>query len=605
MSLTVLTSQRSIRRVTVYDLEWIPETLEVRLVGVYDEEGYRWYPTVAAFLHHELSRFNRGRWFYAHAGGLADIQFVFDEVIQRREFQVDAKFSGSSCIIAKVKRGKNNWTFIDSYWLLREKLAVIGEWIGIGKGQEQSWKGKRFEDLNDEERKDFYTNCPLPELIDYNERDCVILHTAIVNMQEALLGMGGQLQMTQAASAMNLFRRRFLKNDIATHTFINEQIREAYFASRVEVFNRKCYDANYYDINSSFPYAMTMPCPGEYSGNTRRLPSPDVNRLYFADVSIEIPDTYLPPIPTRIAGRLFFPTGAWRSWLSNVDIELLESTGGRITKVHEVYRFLPFEDLREYATTLYERRKAAPEGFLKVAYKLLLNSLYGKFAESPDKESLLIDPGPDRIRRCSCEEAPCLCGADKMLMPGVWLAERRVPIPHMHVPISAHITAVARRTLYHYLGHCGEFHYCDTDGFSTTETLAADSRLGALKLEKLIREGTFLMPKLYWLQGTTLDAGIWKELEDTDHQGVRAKGFSLPKGKAIERFLTLLEGREVESTRMRRVREVFRKASEEGTYPKESVIRKKVNLANAIPKRFTYPDGETRPWHVTELEPLK
>lgn len=608
MSLTILRSKRPVRNFTIYDLEWVPGTLQVRMVGVYDEKGYRWYETVDQFLAHELSRENRGRWFYAHAGGLADIQFVFDRVLQNRFYQVDGKFSGSSCIIAKVKRGKNNWTFIDSYWLLRESLAVIGEWVGIGKGQEQKWRGKAFEDLSDEERKDFYTNASIGELKRYNETDCVILYTAIMEMQHALLSMGGQLQMTQAASAMNLFRREYLSRDIQTNPMVNELILESYFASRVEVFSSKCYDANYYDINSSFPYAMTMPCPGEFLGSHRKLPD---DGIYFADVTFSIADTYLPPVPTRINGRLFFPTGEWRSWLSGIDVELLQRAGGKIRKLHQSFHFAPFEDLAAYATTLYNKRRASPEGFLKVAYKLLLNSLYGKFAESPHKQSLLIDPAPDRVKYCTCNCLPCECGADQMLMPGVWLIERKVPVPHMHVPISSHITAIARRTLFDYLSNCGEFHYCDTDGFSTTETLGTSSTLGALKLEKLIREGTFLASKLYRLQGTVLEDGEWKDLETgTKHQGVKAKGFSRP---SVERFLALQEGREVEAIRMARVKEVMRRAmrdmrdgdSNPRTHPSESSIKKKLNLTDSIPKRFTYPDGETRPWHITELEPLR
>ncbi len=580
MTLSILKSKRPFRRHTVYDLEWIPGTLQVRLVGVFDERGYRHYPNIAAFLNCELTSENRGRWFYAHAGGLADIQFIFEHVLNYKDYQVDAKFSGSSAIIAKIKQGKNCWTFIDSYWLLREKLDVIGKWVGIEKGE----KEKR---LTEEDARAFYTNATMEELIEYNEKDCVILYEAVRQMQDALLDMGGQLQMTQAASAMNLFRRKFLKKNIDTHPFINEIIRGAYFASRVEVFSNKCYDANYYDINSSFPYAMTLPCPGEYIGNKRILKS---GGMYFADVTIEVTEGYLPPIPTRIAGRLFFPTGRWRTWLSSVDVELLQRDRGRIIKVHEVFNFAPFDDLAAYATTLYTKRKESPEGFLKVAYKLLLNSLYGKFAESPYKSSLMIDPAPDRIDYDN----------DQMFMPGVWLTERKVPIPHMHVPISAHITAVARRTLFDALSLCGEFHYCDTDGFSTTEHLSTSSKLGSLKLEKVISEGTFVASKLYRLQGRTLEGGEWKDLEtETEHQGVKSKGFSRP---SVEKFLKLSAGQEIQTVRMSRVKELMRRGL---TKPQEATITKKLNLADAVPKRFTYPDGETRPWHVSELDSLR
>lgn len=602
MKLSRLESGRRVRKHLAYDLEWVPSTLEVRIVGVYDERGYRSYPTVEGFLDNELNSENRGRWFYAHAGGMYDFQFVLKALLKKRGYYVesiDAKFSGSSAIIVKVHRGKNCWTFIDSFWLLREKLAVIGEWIGVRKGE-----GK-LDGMNEAEKKEWYRSVPIAELRTYNERDCFILYEAIDQMQSAMLEMGGQLQMTQAASAMNLFRRVYLKADMPTNFFVNERIRLAYFASRVEVFNKKCYDASYYDINSSFPYAMTMPCPGRFIGNKRALPS---GGIYFADVTIEVAEGYLPPIPTRIAGRLFFPIGRWRTWLSSVDVELLLRDGGRIEKVHEVYHFEPFYDLAAYAQDLFNKRKNAGEGFLKVAYKLMLNSLYGKFAESPYKTSLMIDPHPNKIKR----------GVDEMLMPGLWLVERKVPIPHMHVPISAHVTALARKTLFDYISLCKDVHYCDTDGFSTTEELemSLGKELGALKLEKKISEGDFVMPKLYRLQGKILKPDGWKDIAEEEDRGVKSKGFSR---LSVEDFLKLKAGEEIERVRMRRIREQSRevgrswkmssdKSNPFGTVryePREDMITKRLNLADMVPKRKFQENGDTRPWHIRELEVLR
>jgi DNA polymerase type B, organellar and viral len=599
MALTVLRSKRDWRRYTVYDLEWIPGSVEemsrggailserVRMVGVYDERGYRWYHSVDSFLFNEMTSENRGRWFYAHAGGLADIQFVFNRMVERRGYQVDARFSGSSAVICKIKRGKNNWTFIDSLWLLRESLEEIGHWVGIEKGAKE-------QRLTDEQAREFYATCSMEELILYNERDCVILYEAISAMQDALYDFGGQLQMTLASSAMNLFRRKYLQHDIETHPFVNDTIRESYYASRVEVISQTADEAFYYDINSSFPHAMTMACPGEFLGASRDLPD---YGLYFADVTIQVPDSYLPPTPTRIAGRLFFPIGRWRSWLSGVDIELLEREGGRIIKVHESYQFAPFNDLKNYAETIYEQRKREPDGFKKIALKLLMNTLYGKFAESSWKTSLMIDPMPDQVDYEN----------DEMFLPGIWLKERKVPIPHMHVPISAYITSIARRSLFDRMAICRDVHYCDTDGFSTTERLNLSSELGGLKLEKMPyrecgidrdTESTYLASKLYRQQGMILKDGIWIDIETTKYQGVRAKGFSRP---TIKRFEALQRGEEIEAVRMRRVRELMRKGD---TRPREDVILKSINIKDAVPKRFIYPDGGTRPWHIDELRNL-
>jgi hypothetical protein len=533
---------------------------------VYDGERYRCYYSVHDFLNNELTSKNRGKWFYAHAGGLADFQFLLHDLLHRKGFKITASFSGSSAIIVHVSRGKNSWHFIDSFWLLKAKLRDIGKWVGISKG-------------NEDESEAFYKDAPINILREYNEADCVILYRAISQFETTILELGGQLKMTQASCAMELFRRRFLKKPIDTDDRINVISRSAYFASRVEVINRQCEDAFYYDVNSSFPYAMTFPIPGDPIGSYKgRMPD---YGLYIADVDVVVPECFLPPLPTRLAGRLFFPVGKWRGWFSNIDIELLQKVGGRIDKVYQSIAFEPRDDCREYAQTLYDIR-AKSTGFMVIGCKFLLNSLYGKFAESDIKSSLIVNPDvPDRENW-------------KELFPGAFIAERQVPIPHMHVPISVHITAIARRTLFNYMGYASETHYCDTDGFSCTNELdSTDGVLGKIKLEKIIKKGRFILAKVYDLEGTDPDGKPIHLL--------KAKGFSrvdLPK------FEKIIAGQEVQYSRMARIKEVLRGSAKSGsTEPVERNYTKKLR-PDSISKRFFYPDGHSRPWSAKELEDI-
>jgi len=396
--LTILRKKRQVRDFLTYDLEWIPGSLEVRMCGVYDGEQYRCYRSIDAFLHGELTHKNRGKWFYAHAGGLADIQFVFERIVEINSrdpsnppYTVNASFSGSSAIIVKISRGRHTWIFVDSYWLLRDKLSNIGKWVGLDKGGLEEEEGLDDEDFDKfkEEKRRWFAEVPFDELRDYNERDCIILWRAINEFQIVLLELGGQLQMTLASSAMQLFRRKYLHRDINVGAYANHCSRDSYFASRVEVFQSKVKNSFYYDINSSFPYAMTFPCPGEYLGSYQKMPD---HGIYIADVSVSVPMANITPVPIRLGGRVFFPSGTWRSWLTSVDIELLLQEGGRIEKCHEVLRFDEFNDLSLYCTDLYTRRKNSTNEFEKIVYKLLLNCLYGKFAESPYKSQLMINP---------------------------------------------------------------------------------------------------------------------------------------------------------------------------------------------------------------------
>lgn len=580
MSLSVITSRRKWRKFLVYDLEWVPETYELRVIGVYDGNQYRCYRSVEDFLNNELTSKNRGRWFYAHAGGLADMSFLIEKFAallgEKGGYTVKCAFSGSSAIIVQVSRGKNSWTFVDSYWLLRDKLANIAKWLGTEKGNE-------VDDMTDEERKEFYRSAPLHVLIPYNEQDCVILWDAINELQFTLWDLGGQLQRTLASSAMNLFRRRFLAQNIETGWGINARAEQAYYASRVEVFNEHAYTgAEYYDINSSFPYAMTQPCPGDCIKINRTLPD---HGIYVAHVTVEVPETFLPPLPMRIKGRLFFPVGTWRAWLSNVDVELLQMEGGRVLNVHEVMHFAPFTDLAAYATTLYDMRKAAETPFERTAFKLLLNSLYGKFAESRTKSALHLNPKKIDRERWT------------MLFPGAWLYEKDVPVPHRHVPISVHITALARRTLFNYMNDSQQVHYCDTDGFSTMTGYDVTNELGGLKLEKrLVKpdgEWSFVQPKGYNISdGEELQKdGTWEALGD---KGVKLKGFSR---MSMAKWGKLIEGEAIAHERMYRIKEQARR----GLFmPGERTVMKRMQQ-NVLQKRFHYPDGTTRPWTFKEL----
>ncbi|MHA2066788.1 MAG: DNA polymerase, partial [Candidatus Thorarchaeota archaeon] len=221
-----------------------------------------------------------------------------------------AKFSGSSAVIVRITNGRCHWTFLDSYWLIRQPLRKIGEWVGQQKGGEVD-----SVDM-------FYA--PLPELIAYNERDCVILYDAIRVFEKTLLELGGRLEVTVASSGLSLFRRRFLDRTIQTDPHINDTARKAYVASRVEVYEHECHNADYWDINSSFPYAMTFDAPGEVAKVSDRY---EEGKLSLCHARIKVPDCDLPSVPFRTQdSRIYFPVGEWEGWFSNIDLELLSAT---------------------------------------------------------------------------------------------------------------------------------------------------------------------------------------------------------------------------------------------------------------------------------------
>lgn len=649
MAITIIKKPAVFRRFITYDLEWTPgerlffnnpdgsfavdkrrtEPLQHRLTGVYDGQAYRRYNSVDDFLLGEMNTENRGAWFYAHAGGSYDMGFVLDRIIANvgtdERYTVTAAFSGSSAIIVHVSRGKNVWHFVDSYWLLRDSLASIGRFIGITKGDTAdaaAWIRTRFgkpsfEALSKVEKVIFYTEAPADVLNSYTQVDCEILHKAIGAFEALLRDLGGQLQMTVASCALQLFRRKYLRHDIPTGDGINERASQAYHASRVEIYERWFNEpANRFDLNSSFPYAMTFPAPGRFTGRlsqNRELPL-GTERLFLADVSVTVPDSYLPPLPFRAHGRTFFPVGSWRGWYNNVDLELLVEEGGTIDRVWEGVEFEPNTDLQEYAQDIYKRRDAAPdESFEKVGYKYLGNALYGKFGESPYKSQILVNP--ETIDRVGDPDNGI--GPMEEYMPGVWRKDIKVPIAHAHVPLSAHIVAVARRTLYRGQRDLERIYYSDTDSIDTPSILTSDRvgrALGAFKHEASLTRGYYAAPKMYsfaayWCYEHGLEDPATGKRKGKSALGPDCRACGKPaverlfqKAKGFSemdefKFDLLINGKAIPFQRMARLKELYQGQT---SAPVEVLIEKAVR-GLSLSKRFFYPDGSTRPWHVDEL----
>lgn len=594
------------RKFVTYDLEWIPGTQparakregfspdELRLVGTFDGKRYRAYKSIKDFLNGELTRSRRDYWFYAHSGGRHDIQFVFDYLINHssKNIQISAFFTASSAVIVRIDKGRDKWFFVDSFFLIRQSLREIGKWIGMSKGG--------AEDSIDV----FYA--PYEELKTYNEKDCRILWHAINSFQKTVNDLGGQLRFTLAATAMDLFRRNYLHRTIKTISLINNASKNAYIASRVEVFQKYVKNGDYYDINSSFPYAMTQASPGEFEHFGRIKPD---SGIYIADATIDIGPCVLPPVPFRSpANRVYFPIGKWRSWFSNVDLELLEDTGHKIETIHKCISFKPFYDLKDYAQTIYEIRKNSEDDAEKVVLKLLLNSLYGKFAESEIKTRFVINPNASFFKKNS----PRIEGEDlgySLVMPGVYGVNERKQIPHAHVPIAMHITALARRSLYNYMSAAPDVYYCDTDGFCVPNTFSypTSSELGDLKLEKPVYEAKFEAPKLY---AYTEDGEDWK---------IKAKGFPRVRGTrlsdgswyvsendeerklSIKDFDDLISHKELQIDRWIGVRQAFRSGD---TKPR-TVSTLKTYRGKVLPKRRFASDGSSVPWDIGEILELE
>lgn len=625
--LSPIKTKRERQRITVYDLEWLPGTykngLPLRIVGAYDERGYRSFQTAEAFLDWALTQANNGRRFYAHAGGLADILFLLQHFIAR-DYECSGVSSGSSLIILVVKRGRNTWLFVDSYWTLRSGLADVGTSLG------------KFPDGTTAEKGDCAFDAPLPELETYNRQDCKILWHALRRMEDELWELGGELKCTLASSAMNLFRRAYLPTTLYVPGNVNDTLRDGYFGGRVEVYQRHVETRGYYyDINSSYPHSMSKKLPGSYTGSSRKI------RPYSWVFATVRTDGYCPALPYK-SDALYFPTGKFSGWFY---VDELEQSGVEILEVDQVMHFSPQEFMAPYVSELFGRRKTSTDEFARLCYKLLLNSLYGKLGERTEKSKIIIKPSREWLLEsreiAKREIAHGLPESRPMLMPGVYLEACSVEVPHEHVALCSAVTAHSRINLRRYMTSTPTIYYCDTDSIVTNDpALPTSKELGGLKQEKAFDAASFPAPKIYMIDDELKCKGFPRKAiaEAMSYEPLLA----MSEGRAIDPAYPLdAIVREIEtrpdahpfsaSPTLRK--EIFRRILEQGRDPQApgfrfrsmdrvgtqlrypsgkdakgdaipiAVEHERVKRFRNItrPKRCDLPNGNTRAWDVSEL----
>jgi len=513
---------------------------KLQVIGCFDGTRYAWFRNVDDFLNYIMQKKYRSwRWF-AHFGGRYDMNFIYDRLTQRKDVSVNFYCSGSMVLRMEI-RWKGMITYLcDSFRLLPASLKDLTKAFGV-----EHQKGTY----------DFDQMHLGKELLQYNELDC----RGLWEVLDSFFEQTGIRSETFATQALRYWRKEFLHRTLwKTHTSVSDFVRKALFGGHVEVFKRENH-LNAYDVNSMYPYVMCNPVPTDYIGESRSIRD---TAYGFVDVTVLVPDMYIPPLPYAME-KLFFPIGEMRGvWTSEELIEA-EVRGVKIIKVHRAYYFRSDIIFRDYVLQLYALKKTAQEPTRTIA-KYLLNSLFGKFGQNPRKKVF-------------CTEHTAPMGSTPIIHPdgkpsGFAYWERTSNAAYLLPHISASITSMARLVLLARLND--KSYYCDTDSIFTTDHMQTGVELGDWAK---VGEGyaRFIQPKLYRFNGK------WK-----------AKG--LNTAQSIDAFV---DGDINEIVRRKSIKEALRT----GTLACEDVKIEK-RLGNTRTKRAWLANGQdTRPWNIEEL----
>lgn len=315
----------------------------------------------------------------------------------------------------------------------------------------------------------------------------------------------GMQKLTSSGDAMFLYQQIVGKHFRDVYPVlpldVDDFIRKSYRGGVCQVNEKfKCKDLTTpvycYDVNSMYPAQMaTRPLPyGTPQYYTGKYVQDDFRPLYIQRLLVccKLKKNYR---PTILMKATIFAMGEYLTdthgemielTLTSVDLELMfKHYDVYDIKYLDGYKFRASENLfKAYVIPLY-KRKSETSGSEKQTIKILLNSLYGKFAMNPrhrDKRPVYDDN--ENIVKYE-------------------LNEMQITEPY-YTAVASFITAWARKTLFDVIqANIEYFVYCDTDSVHITRerldnAICDDSLLGAFKLEKVYIKSKYLAQKTYY-----------------------------------------------------------------------------------------------------------
>lgn len=459
----------------VFDVETKGIGGDVVGVGVYDGMNFYFFDSIFDFV--EWSKKNKDV-YYAHNGGGYDFLYIIRYYM--KEIKDILLISGR---VVSFKLFECEYR--DSYAILPGKLKKLAESF------ECTNKKIEYDDYEEHKNKE--------KMIEYLKNDCVVLYEVILKFAISLKVLPVEkLKHTIASIALEEYEKMTKRIRIKPSEY-EDVIRKAYYGGRVEVYQRRCGHAYYYDVNSLYPYVMMV---GEYPIGTSHYCSNNITaRAYYYDrkegvylVKIKVNKRKICPLPYRMVNGLVFGYGEFTGWYTFPELDFHEQNGDiEIKEIKEciVWNNSSHELFKDYVNKYYTMKKNS-KGAKKYVAKLLLNSLYGKFAQRREREVIVTDINnvkSNLIRQISDGVYSAVVPSKSLKINPIW---------------SVYITSYARIYMYEILKEYEDYViYTDTDSIITTKEidkeLVDNEDIGKLKLESEINEGYFVSPKCYGL----------------------------------------------------------------------------------------------------------
>lgn len=321
------------------------------------------------------------------------------------------------------------------------------------------------------------------DLINYLRQDILILGGVMLKAQElnwSKYHIDIEDVMTLSSLSMKIFRQNYLDDEsFYIHLPTRNQdtfIRRGYYGGHADVYKPYGENLYYYDVNSLYPYIMKsypMPCGIPVCKNN--LESVELDSLFgfieaFVVCPINISRPFLPYKDKT--GTLVFPTGKFVGVFYSEELKFARDLGYHIIPLRGYLFEKKASPFKGFVSHLYESRlesKKSGDEAMTYIYKILMNSLYGRFGMNPESTVTEIcnqNKYEELMKKDSFQSADKLTDhyyiVNYIINSSIadyydWKASKMSA-----VHLSAAITACARIHMYPYISR-PDCYYTDTD----------------------------------------------------------------------------------------------------------------------------------------------
>jgi hypothetical protein len=441
-----------------------------------------------------------------------DIRHVLDEkVLKEWGYKLKVGISENNFI---YKYGKKHFDIVllSSTNYFRTSLKDLGKTFNLKKF-DMSFDTPEDKIKSSEQIKYFYDKNynPDDEAKKYCYRDVEILEKVIINLID-FTKEKCKFSYTIASTSFNIFRHDYYDENILIHhdPEIEQYERLSYYGGRTECFKIGFFKNIYkLDINSMYPDSMlNHDYPIEFLelikvGSKEKLFQIINERKYLviANVTVDVKEQ---KVPYRDEDKLLYPIGIFSSWLCQPEIEILDDN--EILEVKEILVYKKAQIFNKFVSHFYELRlkyKSEKNEVMQYFCKIVLNSLYGKFAQKVKKEIRNDLYDGDKFFKsgngyCDFVDENDYLHHFKFIRYECFEVQNEESSYNSFIPISSFVTSYSRVLLYKMIKLVKPYLiYCDTDSLMLSEQgyLILNSlgyinknELGKLKIEDFLLE---------------------------------------------------------------------------------------------------------------------